>query len=115
QNKTYSMKNLLLFLLVSMTTFIWAQTPTEIRLYEGDAPGALGNEAKDIPTITAYFAAADKATGAAVLICPGGGYGHLAVDHEGKQIAEWYTSLGVHAFVLKYRLGNAGYRHPTML
>ena len=45
------------------------------------------------------------ATGSAVMICPGGGYAHLAMDHEGKQIAQWFNSLGIHAFILQYRLG----------
>src|SRR5690606_19897882 len=48
-----------------------------IRLWEGDAPGALGQRPQDIPTLTPYPAAADKKTGATMLIFPGGGYGHL--------------------------------------
>ena len=58
--------------------------------------------AKDKPTLTVWLAPADKANGCAVVVCPGGGYGHLAVDHEGKQIAEFLNSLGVSAFMLKY-------------
>ncbi|MFO0950813.1 MAG: alpha/beta hydrolase [Isosphaeraceae bacterium] len=49
-----------------------------------------------------------------MVVCPGGGYGHLAMDHEGKQVAEWLNSLGVTAAVLKYRLGPR-YQHPVML
>jgi acetyl esterase/lipase len=49
-----------------------------------------------------------------VVVCPGGGYQMLAIDHEGKQIAEWLNSMGVTAFVLKYRLGPR-YHHPAML
>jgi acetyl esterase/lipase len=49
-----------------------------------------------------------------VVVCPGGGYGGLAMDHEGKQIADWLNSLGVAAFVLKYRLGPR-YHHPAPL
>jgi len=56
------------------------------------------------PRLDMYPAAAEKATGAAVIICPGGGYGGIAIGHEGKQIAEWLNSLGITAFVLKYRL-----------
>jgi acetyl esterase/lipase len=48
------------------------------------------------------------------VICPGGGYGHLA-DHEGSHYARWFNEQGIAGFVLKYRLGPAGYRHPAML
>ena len=85
-----------------------------IRLWEGDAPGALGQRPQDIPTLTPYPAAADKKTGATMLIFPGGGYGHLA-EHEGKGYAEWFAANGIQAYVLKYRLGSNGYRHPIML
>ena len=56
------------------------------------------------PTIKKYLAPKEKANGAAVLICPGGGYKILAIDHEGYQIAEWLNSIGISAFVLKSRL-----------
>lgn len=79
-------------------------------LWPAGAPGALGNEPADIPTLTPYFPK-EKATGAAVIVCPGGGYSHLA-DHEGGPVAEWLNSIGVTAFVLKYRLGPR-YQHPA--
>ncbi len=82
-----------------------------LRLWEGDAPGAMGTQPADIPTLTVYAPAPDKSIGAAVVVCPGGGYGGLA-DHEGKPIAEWLTSLGVTGIVLKYRLGPK-YHHPV--
>jgi acetyl esterase/lipase len=85
-----------------------------IQLWPGDAPGALGNEPQDIPTLTPYFPDREIATGAAILICPGGGYGHLA-PHEGEDYALFLNTLGITAFVLQYRLGNNGYRHPVML
>lgn len=97
---------------------MFAQSPETILLYPDGAPDAKGTAEKDIPTLTVYKAADSKATGAAVMICPGGGYAKLAMDHEGKQIAEWYQSLGIHAFILKYRLGEwdgSGYQHPTMM
>jgi acetyl esterase/lipase len=50
-----------------------------------------------------------------MVVCPGGGYGGLASDHEWKQVAEFYNSLGISAFVLFYRLGSQGYHHPTEL
>jgi acetyl esterase/lipase len=51
---------------------------------------------------------------AALVVCPGGGYGGLA-DHEGTDYARWLNSQGISAFVLRYRLGSKGYRHPVML
>jgi len=62
--------------------------------------------------LTVYKAA--QPNGTAVLICPGGGYQNLAMDHEGKQVAEWFNALGVTAFVLKYHLGPE-FHHPMML
>jgi len=106
-----------------------AQTPapyksTEVDTAHGDrefhllwpdgAPGALGTGPADKPKITVYRAPAESATGAAVVVCPGGGYGVVAADHEGKQVAEWLNSLGVSAFVLQYRLGPR-YHHPAPL
>jgi acetyl esterase/lipase len=54
----------------------------------------------------AYIAPKEKATGTAVLICPGGGYGGLAVEHEGSQFAAWLNTIGISAFVLYYRMPN---------
>jgi acetyl esterase/lipase len=76
--------------------------------------GALGKEGKDVPTLTPYLADPAKATGAAIVICPGGGYGGLA-PHEGESYARFLNDSGIAGFVLKYRLGSAGYRHPVML
>jgi len=56
------------------------------------------------PTVTGYNPAATEDTGAAVLICPGGGYHILAMDLEGKEVAEWLNSIGVTGIVLKYRV-----------
>jgi acetyl esterase/lipase len=86
----------------------------EFPLWPEGAPGALGTEAKDIPTLTPYFAAPEKVTGASMVICPGGGYGALA-PHEGSHYALFLNELGVSAFVLKYRLGPSGYKHPAMM
>ena len=57
-----------------------------------------------VPTITTFFA--EKSNGTAVIICPGGGYGHLAINKEGYKVAQWLNTLGISAFVLKYRLPN---------
>jgi acetyl esterase/lipase len=86
----------------------------EFPLWPKGAPGALGTADKDIPTLTPYYPAAEKATGAAIVICPGGGYGGLA-PHEGYQYALFLNEQGITAFVLKYRLGPSGYKHPAMM
>jgi acetyl esterase/lipase len=83
-------------------------------LWPDGAPGAVGKEPTDIPTITVYLAPAAKATGASVVVCPGGGYGMLAKEHEGREVAEWLNSIGVAGIVLEYRLAPR-YRHPAML
>lgn len=85
-----------------------------VRLWSGEAPGALGSEDKDMPTLTACLPDETKSTGASFLVLPGGGYGALA-DHEGAGYAEWLAEQGIAAYVLKYRLGSSGYRHPVML
>lgn len=82
-----------------------------ISIWGEKVPGAKGTEDSDIPTITVYQAPAQTATGAAVVICPGGGYGHLALDHEGKQVGEWLNRNGITGFVLKYRIAPK-YQHP---
>lgn len=92
----------------------YAQILGPIRLYAGDAPGALGQRPQDIPTLTPFPADPAKKTGATMLILPGGGYGNLA-EHEGTGYAEWFAARGITAYVLKYRLGSNGYRHPVML
>ena len=96
------------------TLQLLAQDPQSVRLWSAAAPGALGADDKDVPTLTPFLAKPELATGAAVVICPGGGYGGLA-GHEGKDYALWLNTQGIAGFVLKYRLGSAGYRHPVML
>jgi len=91
-----------------------AATLQVLRLWPGDAPGAKGSKDFDIPTITLYLAPRETATGAAFVVCPGGGYGGLAA-HEGEPVAQWFNSLGITSVVLKYRLGSHGYRHPIEL
>lgn len=85
-----------------------------VRLWETEAPGARGEASHDIPTLTVYPADPAQRTAASMLVLPGGGYRHLA-DHEGRGYAEWFAQHGLTAYVLKYRLGSNGYRHPTML
>src|SRR2546429_2628771 len=101
-------------LLLSFSIQLRAEVKDPIPLWPNGAPGALGKEDKDIPTITPYLPEPDKTTGAAMVVCPGGGYGGLA-QHEGNDYALWLNQHGIAAFVLKYRLGSNGYRHPAML
>lgn len=91
-----------------------AQMQSPIPLWPGGAPGALGTSSNDIPTLTPYLPDPASATGAALVICPGGGYTGLAA-HEGNDYALWLNQHGVAGFVLKYRLGSSGYHHPAML
>ncbi len=65
------------------------------------------------PTLAVFPAPADTATGAAVIVCPGGGYGGLAIDYEGYEVAQMFNRNGVSAFVLRYRV--APWRHPAPL
>jgi len=88
-------------------------SPQEILLWENGAPGALGKADTDTPTITAYRAPRGS-SGTAIIVAPGGGYGALAIEHEGRQWAYWYNAMGITAFVLKYRLGPR-YHHPIEL
>lgn len=104
----------MLSLVLLLASVLAVQAQTSIPLWSGDVPGALGKDDKDIPTITPYLPESGKASGAAIVVCPGGGYGGLA-PHEGPDYAIWLTQQGVTAFVLKYRLGLHGYRHPIML
>jgi acetyl esterase/lipase len=104
-----------LALVVSVTAQVTAAEPHKLLLWPEGVPDSRGDDPdRDVPTLTLYRPDPDKATGAAVVVCPGGGYGALADDHEGKQIAEWLNGLGVTAAVLKYRLGPR-YHHPAML
>lgn len=74
-------------------------------------PEQLGEEGRISKTSSAeifiYEAAADKATGKAIVICPGGGYVHLAMNHEGHEFAKWFAQNGITAAVLKYRMPTA--------
>jgi acetyl esterase/lipase len=106
--------SLMLTSFLALTLCASGQTNLTFPLWPDGAPGALGREAKDVPTLTVFLPPPEKATGAAMVICPGGGYSHLA-DHEGSQYARWFNEQGIAGFVLKYRLGSAGYHHPAML
>lgn len=91
-----------------------AQSAAAIPLWPQGAPGALGQAETDVPTLTPFLPPEGKASGAAIVVCPGGGYAKLA-PHEGNDYALFLNQQGVAAFVLKYRLGSNGYRHPAMM
>jgi acetyl esterase/lipase len=78
--------------------------PRTVPLWTGVVPETVGDSEANQPSITVYLPPEDKAIGTAVVVCPGGGYGFLALDHEGKQVAEWLNARGVAAFVLRYRI-----------
>jgi acetyl esterase/lipase len=104
------------FILSLSIMMLGAQTPpagpAPELLWSNGAPGALGTADEDKPSLTPYLAKSPNGT--AVIVCPGGGYQHLAMDHEGVQVAKWLNSLGISAFVLQYRLGPK-YHHPAMI
>lgn len=86
--------------------------PQTFPLWEDGAPGALGKTETDQPTLTYYPPV--NGNGTAIVIAPGGGYSLVAMNHEGRQIANWLNAIGVAAFVLKYRIGPK-YHHPIEL
>ncbi len=90
-----------------------AEVQAPIPLWLNGAPGALGKTTNDIPTLTPYLPDLTNSTGAALVICPGGSYIHLA-PHEGNDYALWLNQHGMTCFVLKYRLGSSGYHYPAM-
>jgi acetyl esterase/lipase len=90
-----------------------ADIPAAQPLWPNGAPGAKGKKDTDVPAVTVFLPAAAKATGAAVVLCPGGGYGGLAIDYEGYDVARWLNSLGIAGVVVRYRV--APYRHPYPL
>jgi acetyl esterase/lipase len=86
-----------------------------VLLWPNGAPGAKGTAPTDQPRVTVFPAPPEKSVKAAVVICPGGGYGVLAAGHEGREIAAWFNERGITALMLEYRLGSKGYQHPAPL
>ena len=74
-----------------------------MELWPNGAPNTNGDD-KDKAELTVYLPDAKKATGRAVVCCPGGGYTHLAMDHEGHQWASFFNNQGIALIVLKYRM-----------
>ena len=92
--------------------FLGIQT---VRLWPGTAPEAKGATCNDIPALTILDPRQGSANGSAVIIFPGGAYTHLAADLEGREVADWFTARGFHAFILSYRLASNGYLLPVPL
>ncbi len=92
-----------------------AADPQTMRLWDGAAPNALGSEEKDIPTVIVYLPENAKKPMPALVICPGGGYGGLAKDHEGHEIAKWANEMGMAGVIVLYRHRGRGYGHPNPL
>ena len=88
--------------------------PQTFPLWKDGAPGAQGKNAEDTPTLTLYMPSHPSKSDTGVIVAPGGSYTVLAMNHEGRQVANWLNSLGMTAFVLKYRLGPK-YHHPIEL
>jgi acetyl esterase/lipase len=116
--KTMLRATLIVLCLVVATAAQQAPLPIQdgqlLPLWPGGAPGALGTQDSDIPAITVYLPRTMTANTPAIIICPGGGYVNLAMNHEGRQVANYLNSLGIAAFVLRSRLGPR-YRHPIEL
>jgi acetyl esterase/lipase len=83
-------------------------------LWNGRAPGAQGDTEADIPAVTVFLPRTMAQGTPAVVVCPGGSYARLASNHEGRQVASFLNSMGIAAFVLRYRLGPK-YHHPIEL
>lgn len=86
----------------------------EVLLWPSGAPGAQGNDDADKPELTVFLPHGANATKTGVVVAPGGGYQHLAMEKEGFAVARWLNDHGVAAFVLRYRLGPK-YHHPVEL
>lgn len=84
-------------------------------LWPTAAPKAAAAPGEPQPFLDVYLPAAEAANGSALVVCPGGGYGGLALGHEGVEVAQWCHAQGIAAFVLHYRLGRQGHHYPTQL
>jgi acetyl esterase/lipase len=112
-----NMKILKCSLFILLTVFAvqlgFAQEPQTELLWPEGAPNALGDADNDKPQLIMYQADASKATGVGIVILPGGGYGGLAMGHEGHDFAAWFNERGISAFICDYRHRGKGYGHPA--
>ncbi len=97
------MKTIASMVLLAISATAFAQKGTTMDLWPKGAPNSNGDN-KDKAELTVYLPDAKKATGRAVVCCPGGGYAHLAMDHEGHQWANFFNNQGIALIVLKYRM-----------
>lgn len=116
------MRKLLVALFALLTSASALSAQSVLPLYAGSIPNSMPSAVKETsetlatggvrisnvvqPTLTVFRPARDQANGTAVVICPGGGYARLAIDHEGYDVAKRLAEWGITAFVLKYRLPN---------
>ena len=98
-----SLKTILSTLLLAFTATAFAQKGTTMKLWP-NTPEVVSVDENDQAEITVYLPDAKKATGRAVVCCPGGGYSHLAMEHEGHQWAPFFNTQGIALIVLKYRM-----------
>ena len=98
-----SLKTIVSMVLFSISATAFAQKGTTMDLWPNGAPNSNGDD-KDKAELTVYLPDAKKATGRAVVCCPGGGYSHLAMDHEGHQWATFFNNQGIALIVVKYRM-----------
>jgi acetyl esterase/lipase len=113
-NPTWSLVVLVLALAAQQQPVLPIQDGQTLPLWSGAAPGALGTAETDIPAITVYLPRTMAQNTPAMIVYPGGGYATLAMNHEGRQVAGYLNSLGMAAFVLRYRLGPR-YHYPIEL
>ena len=104
-------RKILTVMLLMMSVAGFAQKGTKMDLWPKGAPNNNGDE-KDKAELTVYLPDAKKATGRAVVCCPGGGYSHLAMDHEGHQWATFFNNQGIALIVVKYRMPHGNYKIP---
>lgn len=107
------MRTLVLFFILAAAVTSYAQGDV-IKLWETRAPNAVADEPVDVPTLAVFPASKELASRSAVIVFPGGGYSKLSDVKEGSDVARWLNSLGITAFVLKYRLGMR-YHQPNQL
>lgn len=107
------MKKLLLTSLMMLTTIMaTAQKPIEMNLWP-EGPDTSNGDPNDMAKVTVYLPNEKHATGRAVVCCPGGGYSHLAMNHEGFDWAPFFNGQGIALIVLKYRMPHGNYTVPA--
>lgn len=104
-------RNILALILICLTLPMNAQRKFDMDLWPSGAPVSNGDTA-DTARVRVFLPAEKKATGRAVVICPGGGYQHLAMNHEGYDWASFYNNMGIAAVVLKYRMPHGNCEVP---